>query len=366
MRVVLIDDEKWALNVLEQKLRKIAEVEVVKTYTCPQKAFQELKTLEIDVVFLDIEMGEVHGLEFAEILKTSYSYLEVVFVTAYAQFALEAFEVNAVDYLLKPINLDRLKKTIAKLQAYKRNTVKKECPQEDIYAHMMGKFQLYDQNKKIVKWRTKKVKELFLYLWHNQDISVHKLKILDDLWPDMSVKNSSTLLHTTVYQVRKTLKNIGIDNAVSFINDHYALKIEFESDILELEHIVQLSQKSTFFVEKALSLYSGDYLEEEHYDWAFDKQERIKQIFLTYLEDYVTQMIDHQKHSHLIISCLEKMIQLEPYNEKYMYFILDHYGQTRNIQKMMSSFQQFKKKWLEDLELDIPTEINKVYRKYIV
>lgn len=116
MRVILIDDEQLALEVLEIQLKKIKDVEIIDKYTDPYRAFEEIERLNIDVVFLDMEMGSIHGLEFAERLMTKFNDLEVIFVTAHPQFALEAFEVNAIDYLLKPVRMERLEKSIAKLQ----------------------------------------------------------------------------------------------------------------------------------------------------------------------------------------------------------------------------------------------------------
>src|SRR5699024_3477363 len=117
MRAVIIDDEQLAIDVLEILLKELEGIEIVGKYTDPQIALTDIPKLNADVAFVDMEMGELHGLELTEIIQSRYpNHLEIVFVTAYPQFALEAFDVNAIDYLLKPVMKDRLKQTIEKLQ----------------------------------------------------------------------------------------------------------------------------------------------------------------------------------------------------------------------------------------------------------
>ena len=114
MRVLLIDDEVLALNVLASMLTKLDDIVIVGKYTDPEVAYQELSSLQVDVILLDMDMGPIHGIGFAEKLLAEYSHLEIIFVTAHPQFALEAFNVNAIDYLLKPLNMPRLKKAMEK------------------------------------------------------------------------------------------------------------------------------------------------------------------------------------------------------------------------------------------------------------
>src|SRR5690625_198134 len=98
MREILVDDEMLALNYLKNALDKIGDYEVVGTYTNPVKAYNQIDDLEIDVAFLDIEMPGMNGIELAEKLLEKRPHLLVVFVTAYENYAIKAFEVNSIDY----------------------------------------------------------------------------------------------------------------------------------------------------------------------------------------------------------------------------------------------------------------------------
>jgi len=110
-KVVIVDDEPAAREILLAHLEKIQSVEVVAACKSAMEAFTVLNTNKIDLVFLDINMPEISGLSFA---RTITKNVKVIFTTAYREFALDGFDLQAVDYLLKPISLERLVKALNK------------------------------------------------------------------------------------------------------------------------------------------------------------------------------------------------------------------------------------------------------------
>ncbi len=112
LRCLLIDDEPLALKRLETLLDGYREVEVIGKISRPSEAVIEIDRLEPDLVFLDIQMPGMNGFDVLDKVRRQPM---VVFVTAYDRYALEAFEVNSVDYLLKPVERPRLEKAIRKL-----------------------------------------------------------------------------------------------------------------------------------------------------------------------------------------------------------------------------------------------------------
>src|SRR5699024_6715290 len=112
MNVCLFDDEPLALELLEHQLNKLSNVNVLFTSTNANIEKYKDLLLDVDVVFLDIEMPETNGLELAEQITAHNPNTNIVFVTAYAQFAIKAFELHAIDYLLKPVTLERLDHTL--------------------------------------------------------------------------------------------------------------------------------------------------------------------------------------------------------------------------------------------------------------
>ena len=113
IKAIIVDDEPLALDVLETYIEKLPNVELVKKCENAFEANEALKSGNIDVMFLDIQMPQLTGIEF---LKSLSNPPIVIFTTAYADYAVEGFELDALDYLLKPISLERFMKAVNKAQ----------------------------------------------------------------------------------------------------------------------------------------------------------------------------------------------------------------------------------------------------------
>lgn len=116
MKAILIDDERQSIMALNAKLELVApDMDVIGMFQNPTDAIEQIKGLQPDVIFLDIEMPTMNGFQLLEKLHP-YNFA-VVFVTAYNQYAIRALRASAVDYLLKPIDIDELKNTVETLRS---------------------------------------------------------------------------------------------------------------------------------------------------------------------------------------------------------------------------------------------------------
>jgi len=118
LRAVAIDDEPLALAVIERFAGKIPDVDLLATFQNPIEAVSYLQTEEVDLVFLDIQMPDLTGLQFIQSLSEAPM---VIFTTAHPEYAAESYEVDALDYLLKPIPFDRFYKSINKALEQKKS-----------------------------------------------------------------------------------------------------------------------------------------------------------------------------------------------------------------------------------------------------
>lgn len=133
MKAIIVDDEIAALENLKLKLNQYCpEIEIIALCKSPKEGLKEIMANDIDVLFLDIEMPWMNGFELLDCLGDQINF-EVVFVTAYDQYAIRAFKVKAIDYLLKPVDKDdlmatcmRLKEQTNKMSAEKFNNLKGE------------------------------------------------------------------------------------------------------------------------------------------------------------------------------------------------------------------------------------------------
>ena len=123
IKTLLVDDEFLALNLLENFAGEVADLEIVDKVKSPVKAVEILNSRPVDLLFLDIQMPALSGIN---LLKTLRQPPVVIFTTAYSNFAVDAFDLNAVDYLLKPFSLERFLQAVGK--ARERLKVRKMPP----------------------------------------------------------------------------------------------------------------------------------------------------------------------------------------------------------------------------------------------
>lgn len=122
IKIGVIDDEILARNVLEEYCAKINNFEVVLSTGNPLEFINFIQQNEVDLIFLDIEMPELNGME---ILRSMINPPKVILTTAYSEFALESYNYGVVDYLLKPIKIERFLKAVNKVVASKTIQPKK-------------------------------------------------------------------------------------------------------------------------------------------------------------------------------------------------------------------------------------------------
>ena len=118
-RCLIVDDEPLAIRLIEKHISQIDSLEVVATCNSALKAFEIVNTQEIDLLFLDIKMPQLTGIDFLKSLKNPP---KTIFITAYRDYALESYELETVDYLLKPVTFERFVKAIDKF--FRQNTSK--------------------------------------------------------------------------------------------------------------------------------------------------------------------------------------------------------------------------------------------------
>ncbi|MDT3698407.1 MAG: response regulator [Thermincola sp.] len=283
MNILIVDDERDSLEEIGHYVDKYAGCRTYVLCSNALEAMAQAAKIPFDIALLDIEMPGIHGLELAKKLTNLYPWVGIAFITAYNHFAAEAFEVNAVDYILKPIREDRLCKALDKLKVQRLAQLHTEERPGGISIQMFDKFivRIGDQ---LFKWTRQKSSELFAYLLQNKEYPVHKEKLCELLWPGLEPKKSLVNLQTAMYSVRKLLKaDEGCRIRIEYVGSHYTLHMEEAlTDVDKFEGLLQKAAASNdaAVLKQAVNLYAGDYLEKEGWLWAEPKKVALRKKYM--------------------------------------------------------------------------------------
>lgn len=347
IEAVLVDDEEHALNLLELFLGKSGEVKTVGRYSNGFDALEAMHNQKPDVWFLDIEMPGMNGLDLAERIRSRDPEASIVYITAYDQYAIKAFEQAAIDYLLKPLEPDRLARTIARLKKEfdarpDSAQVEAAVAKEKLIIRLLGTFYAETSSGEAFKWRTSKEKELLVYLALQDGEPVHRDRIIDDLWPEDPYSKAKVYLHTCISLIRKHLKGMGLDRLVIYEKERYILdSTRVEVDALKLkEQLDNLKVDADSFdwnaAENTLSLYKGNLLQDEDYPWSLSESEKLEQAALKWLmtmaEGYIAL-----GNGERAAKMAERIIHLSPCDEPAYRILMEAYmalGQHEQVHRV--------------------------------
>jgi len=188
LKTILVDDEPHALDVLINYLQNFSEIEVVAKCENAIQAFQTLQQQKIDLMFLDIKMP---GLTGTELLRSLKNPPKVVFTTAYQDYAVEGFDLNAVDYLLKPIPFDRFLRAMDKIftifEVNNRQVSIAEKPSvsnKDVFLYLKVDRKMVKVNVNEIYWIESLRDYIKVVLKDKVLISKQKISMLEELLPE--------------------------------------------------------------------------------------------------------------------------------------------------------------------------------------
>lgn len=304
IRAIILDDEQPSVDKLEKLLKESGMAEVRGKFTKPLEALEFLKANKIDVIFLDIEMPDMDGIELSNRILDLQEKVAFVFVTAYNQYAVEAFRLNALDYLMKPVTSDRLKETLDRIME-ERNL--KIHPVE-LKVQCFGKFKVSTANGE-VKFRTEKAEELLALLIDQRGSFVNRSKIIDCLWEEYEGDRALIHFNTTLHYVKKALVSHGIQIPIEYDRGSYRFDIRgLDCDYCRFYAVtaqpLNINEANVLEYEEIARLYTGDYLSDKEFMWVERSRQMLKDQFFSILfrlSDYYKNLRMHSK----IIECMK-------------------------------------------------------------
>jgi len=292
MKVILVDDEPAMSLILRKMLVKLPEVQVAGTFTDTKSAAAFLtENTDIGLAFVDISMAGENGLAFAARMDASESPVQIVFVTSHKEYALDAYDLSVLDYLVKPVAQERLQRTVRRALANVRAPRLSDQPSSVIrdagkaVVTVLGDVVVSNEAGRI-KWISRKCAELFAYLLLHQGKRIPRSRLIADIFGGMEQDQAEKYLNTTVYQLRKSLEPLGMRDVVRSENDGYAIELkdasidyaEFEKQAKRLQTIEAEDVELAKQIERT---YTGDLFGDKAYVWAIHETEHYAELYVS-------------------------------------------------------------------------------------
>ena len=222
MNILAVDDERIQLEDLEEVIKEAIPDAVVASFRKPKEALDYAKHLKtkdscVYLAFLDVEMSSMNGLELAKELKIIYEKTNIVFVTGYSQYAVDAFSVTASDYIMKPVSKDGILKAMERLRypiTKKDKRLRVQC---------FGNFDVFIDEKP-VHFPRKKAKEVFAYLVSKNGARCSNNEIIAAIWENKyDTESLKSQFRQIVADLNFTLKTAGLNDILIKERGHLAV-----------------------------------------------------------------------------------------------------------------------------------------------
>ena len=358
IKAIIVDDEQLLAEYIGELLETF-KFEVVGIFSNPCEALKKIDFLKPDVLFLDIEMSEINGLELAERAQAEGYDGEVVFITAYNQYAIEAFTVNALDYLLKPVLEKDLERTVLRLQKRLNHAgTLTETPQARfLNINMFGSFRACCEHEEPIHWTTSKCAELFAFLLLQKNKEATKDKLMDTLFPNKDKEKADINLRSSISRLNKTLHESGVAIAVVFkggeyqlcINDFLKLSLDaFVLESLNPETDCMNDERAKEY-HQILSAYQGVLLENFGGEWCEPYRVLYHLRFVSAAKRLIMYLIKRDTEYLPVLKLIETLTKYEPYDETVRGYAMQIHFRLTGKQGVHDYFKKYEKLLENDL-----------------
>jgi two-component SAPR family response regulator len=252
VKAICVDDEPLAVEYTVRQCESLPEIDEIRGFTDAQSALDWLSEHTVDLALLDINMPGIDGIALAARIKEMHPQTAILFLTAYKEYAFDAYAVHPTGYLLKPVSLEKLAAEVRYLNEGKRSE-----PSERIRIKTFGSFDVF-MGERFVYFKLAKSKEILAYLVDRQGSGVTRAELFAAIWEDRPYdRGMQKQLDTYIRSLRDTLREYGAE------------------EIMEMRKGILRVRPETFTCDayrfqagdsEAINAYRGEYM--SAYSWA--------------------------------------------------------------------------------------------------
>ncbi|GBF75938.1 DNA-binding response regulator [Paenibacillus sp. 598K] len=371
MNIILVDDEPLALKRLNKLLSEHRGCHVLGISSDPLEALDMIERLQPDLVFLDIEMPGINGIQAAEEIRQLSQRTEIIFTTAHRDYALVAYGLEVMDYIVKPVTRERLDQTMRMLERRLLITLETSTALPTIYC--LGNLQIQampDLAPTPMNFRTAKIRELFAFLLHHRGTPVKRDLLLDMLWPELDEKRGIANLYTSIHRLRAMLTDQAGEGKVSihyrqfgYELDMHALLVDTELWQERLQRLTVLTPASVHDYEQVMNAYTGYYLQEDDYNWAEVERNRLHALWRKLAETLADYYDVRDAHTEAI-AIYHRLQQFEPGLESAALSLMKIYHRLHNAIAVEQQYQRLVKTLQQEAGVRPGHEVNRWYAEW--
>jgi two-component system sensor histidine kinase ChiS len=430
-KILIADDEPVNLQVLVNQLSLRNYGLLVASGGVEALEIVEREGASLDLAILDVMMPRISGYEVCRKIRERYSpdRLPVIFLTARNQWEhlVEGFEAGANDYLAKPVSWqelaarveaqlrlvrlnrelkltnEQLSRSREELQKQRDNLLhlvverakelsmyhnlkkqaavnpgaepaamdgKSQEPRGLLRVNCFGPFNVYEvQSGEYINWRRVRVKEIFAYLTHHRHEWVLMDRLLEQFWPEEDNRQATGKLHTTLYHLRKVLKQNRIPEDIRLLNGAYQLTPGIvDCDSERFEQLVKMGlggeqQEALVALEEALKLYKGQYFQDINLPWVIPERERYEIMYIMAVKQWARNRMSTGEYGRAA-ECLLKLLQNNPLLEEIHLLLMEAYSGMKDLSKLVSQYKTLRILLNKELGVEPAPETRKQYEAW--
>ncbi len=254
MKILAIDDEKLALEMIENVIKKVCPSDEVYAFRNPKDLLAFAKANVCDIAFLDIKMRGMTGIELSKALKDLMPNINIIFVTGYEDYAGDAMQLHASGYIEKPVTEEKVRYELSDL----RYPVKHQNDEALLKVNCFGNFDVFTMDGNLVQFSRSKAKELFAYLVSINGTSCTIKEIYSVLFEDMPYDNKKKMyLQKIISSLMRNLREVNAEKVI--VKSYNSMAVN--TKLVDCDYYNFLNCDA-----EAISSYHGKFMNQ--YSWA--------------------------------------------------------------------------------------------------